>query len=119
MTKPTATDRELSVLHKRVADVMLNSLEQQSTAQTLLRAVLLIDTSELPVDAQNTMHSVIDFLDKASDVNPALLQAVTKFLRDNNITAEVEETPELKRLEGILAQKKKRTLDNVVMFDDN
>lgn len=53
------------------------------------------------------------FLNKQAEANPALLTAVSKFLKDNNITCAIEDSKEMSELEERLSKKRKR-VGNVV-----
>lgn len=100
----SATEKELSDLHKKVAKVLLNQLESNDKAKYLLNEY----NAELP-------EEVLEYLYKQTDASPALLTVVTKFLKDNNITAVVEEDETLSELDKRLAAKKqRRTVGNVI-----
>ena len=101
-----ASDKILGDLHGKLAKSMLSALESSDTAQDLLTAY----GEELPIE-------VIQFLTKLSSNNPALLTAVSKFLKDNDITCSIEESHELSELEIRLANKRKR-VGNVVPIHD-
>lgn len=103
----SATDKELSVLHKKVADAMLRALERDDMATVLLDNY----RDELP-------DEVIEFLETCTNINPALLQAITKFLRDNDISAEVAKSDELNGLQQKLANKARKSVGNVTPLYD-
>lgn len=91
-----ATDVLLGELHGRLAKAMLAGLRKSDRAEVLLAKY----QEELPED-------VVEFLEDLMEVNPALLTAVTKFLKDNAITCAVEDNEELTELERQLAERKK------------
>jgi hypothetical protein len=100
MTK--ATDGLLGELHGRLTKAMLASLASCDTATDLLNEY----RAELP-------EAVTEFLEKLSDVNPSLLTAIAKFLKDNAITCAIEDNDEMSELEKRLVQKRKR-VGNVI-----
>lgn len=113
-----ATDKELSLLHKRVAEMMLKALEQQDGAYMLYTSIVGLDRDD--IEAVNDLLDHLEkFMEKAAEPNPALFQAVSKFLRDNKITAEVENNGELSEIERILQKKKnKARIGNVISLHD-
>ena len=109
MTKQTASDTKLGLLHSRVAEVMLNALTSADTAAILLETF----RDQLPTE-------VIAYLSIQTDVNPALLQAVTKFLKDNDITCQIAEDENMTELQQRLAEKqgRRKTVGNVVPIEE-
>lgn len=95
-----ATQDTLAELHSKLASQMLASLNASSEAATLLSKDR---DEELPED-------IVEFLCKLKQSNPALLTAVAKFLKDNEITADVSENDanEMTELQKHLASKRKR-----------
>lgn len=106
MTDTPATSKELGALHKRVAKAMLVALESNEKAQLLLDEF----GAELP-------DQVRDFLEECSNSNPALFQAVTKFLKDNDVTCQIEEDETTSALQQRLAKKKTRNVGNVAFIE--
>lgn len=103
MTK--ATDVLLGELHGRLAKSMLQALSASESAQALLDE----HDGELP-------ESVVSFLSKTAGTNPSLLTAISKFLKDNDITCAIEDNDEMSELEERLKNKRKR-VGNVVPID--
>jgi len=107
----SATEKELSVLHKKVATVLLKKLESADQATYLLAKYSDIDDEEplLPEDVR-------DYLEKQMDASPALLTVITKFLKDNDITAVVDESKEMSDLDKALEAKRSRrkSVGNVI-----
>lgn len=104
MTK--ASEKELSTLHSQVAKAMSKALEDANTAEFLLR---YYDAEE----TQETIPSKIrDFLEEAATVSPSLLTAITKFLKDNEITAQPEDE-EMNSLAERLKNKPRRSTSEV------
>lgn len=102
-----ATDKLLGELHGRVAKSMLDALEASDQAQALLDEY----SEELPND-------VINYLSKSAGNNPALLTAVTKFLKDNSITCVIEDNSDMSELEERLQNKRnKKRIGNVIPMD--
>ena len=104
--KDKATDKELGELHALLAKSMKAALEASTEAQDILDACI-DGGEELPL-------AVEAFLERAADANPSLLTAVAKFLKDNNITAAVEDDANMSALEQRLKSKRKHSVDNVV-----
>lgn len=76
-------------------------------------SILLVEhAGELP-------EEVAEYLAEQSDASPALLTVITKFLKDNDITAVVEESKELSDLDKRLSEKRqRRTVGNVIPITD-
>jgi hypothetical protein len=96
-----ATEDKLGVLHGSVADALLTSITQSSTAMTLL-----LKHEELPDDVRK-------FLEDCSEVHPSLLTVATKFLKDNNISCDASEDSTLSELEAELKKNRKRKVSDV------
>lgn len=92
-----ATDKELSELHKKVASTLMKQLSSTDTAQILLDE----HGADLP-------DEVREYLEEQVGASPALLKVCTGFLKDNGITAVIEESKEMSDLEKRLAEKSKR-----------
>lgn len=99
-----ATENELSELHKKVAKALSDKLDSADQATSLL----IEHSDNLPED-------VIEYLHKQSDASPALLTVITKFLKDNDITAVIDESKELSDLDKRLAEKRRRTVAGVAL----
>lgn len=104
-----ATDKELGGLHSLLAKQMREALESSNEARDLLDA-LAANGEELP-------PAVEAFLEKSASANPALLTAVSKFLKDNNITCAIEDSEDMTALQRQLKSKKKHSVGNVVALD--
>ena len=103
-----ATEKELSELHKKVAKVLLLKLDSSHQATYLLSKDHDADETVLPED-------VIEYLETQMDASPALLTVITKFLKDNDITAVIDESKELSDLDKALAAKRKRRVAGVAL----
>lgn len=101
-----ATDVELGELHALLARAMKDALQASTEAQDLLDACI-DGGEELPV-------AVEAYLSRAASANPALLTAISKFLKDNNITAAVEDNEDMSELQKRLKDKRKNSVGNVI-----
>lgn len=103
-----ASDKTLGELHGKLASSMLRALENSDAAMALLEEY----EAELP-------EAVVLYLSKQADANPALLTAVSKFLKDNAITCAIEDSEELGALEKLIQSKPPRkSIGNVVPIGD-
>jgi len=102
-----ANDKDLGILHGKLAGMMNKALDSSDEAE------LLLDTykDELPGE-------VIDYLLKQKNYSPSLFTAVAKFLKDNDITAVIEDKPEMSDLERRLANKKRKSVGNVTSLHE-
>lgn len=92
-----ASEKVLAQLHSQLAATMTKSLQQNEWAQNLLDEY----AEELP-------RAVVKFLEAASASNPALMAAVSKFLKDNEITCQPDDSEELSELAQTLKNKPRR-----------
>lgn len=111
MTK--ATENELAKLHKKVAVTMSKALEQSGTATLLLDRYIGDDEYKIP-------QAIIDFLEEVCVVNPTLLNAATKFLKDNDITVDISDSRDLQELDDLIEARKAnaRARSNVADIKD-
>lgn len=113
-----ATESELSKLHSMVAKNLIKQLEDRDKAKDLIDITL--DIKDLPKEVQDWIQETRLHLIKMTRVSPALIGVITKFLKDNDITAVIEESPEMSDLEQRLAQKKARKIvGNVIPIKDD
>ena len=99
-----ATEDQLAALHGHLAKTFTAALEQSTRASTLLA----VERDEpLPDD-------IVDFLESFVEVNPSLLTAATKFLKDNNISCPLGESSDLDELKATLNKKRQDGKGNVV-----
>lgn len=103
-----ATDKQLGELHGKLAQSMLRALNAADDAQILLDN----HSDELP-------DAVVDFLEKQAGASPALLTAISKFLKDNDITCATEDSETMTDLEKRLQNKSRKRVGNVVTLDAN
>lgn len=90
-----ASDTELSLLHSAVAKAFIRQLDGANRATELLD--MYIDS--LP-------QEIIEYLSEQKEASPSLLTAATKFLKDNDITCQIEDSTEMRSLERRLHEKK-------------
>lgn len=93
-----ATDKQLGELHSRLALQISKQLEQADQAEALLANR----------DDEDWQEKVVEFLEKCSNASPALLTIAAKFLKDNDITCQVEDSKEMTDLEKRLKAKPAR-----------
>lgn len=105
MTKGPASEGVLGDLHSKVAKVMTNALTQIETAQALydVRAEEAKDDPEVEVPP-------------VTEVNPALLSVMVRFLDANKITCAPATTNVMGSLEAQLAAKRQKRVGNVVQL---
>ena len=110
MTKK-ADVQQLSALHKKVAETILNSLNQCRTAEHLLKKHRnnLIDLED--------GDDLIEFLESVSYVSPAMLGAATKFLKDNNISCDAEEDDAMQDIKSNLAKRRNSVANVTSLFE--
>lgn len=98
-----ATDKELDALHGTLAKIMLSALQVNERAEYLM----VTYAEELPAEVYNFLQGL-----KAS--NPSLFTSVAKFLKDNEITAVIEESEDMTDLQRRLQNKSRKQIGNVV-----
>lgn len=101
-----ATDKILGELHGKLAKSMINALNTSTAASELLEEY----RDELP-------GAVVHFLSNLESSNPALLTAVSKFLKDNDITCAIEDDNKMTELEELLKNKQRKRVGNVVPIE--
>lgn len=100
-----ASNKDLALLHKRVAETLLASLNDSETASDLLNEY----GDELP-------SKVKYFLEEISRVNPALLTVATKFLKDNDISADGADE-DLDELQSKLNNKRRANISSLPILE--
>lgn len=104
-----ATESELATLHRRVAETMTTALNQSDVASNLLLRHAEVN---LPEDIRR-------FLEECVEVAPSLLTAATKFLKDNNITADGDSDDDLALLgEKLNKRRSKGTLKGLAIAEE-
>lgn len=92
MTSKAAKSERLGELHSKVTEVMISTLDNIETTNQKLAALADLD----PESAQHV----------PLEPSAALLGAVTKFLKDNEITCN-DEAPQMQTLKGAAERKGK------------
>jgi len=115
MAKGSAKESQLGALHALLAQVFTKSLEAVEGDLTLAeraRDIALIDLDDLDtedaLDVANALKKIAQTLGQGFSVNPALLSAVSKFLKDNEISFDEDEIEELSALEKRLQDKERK-----------
>lgn len=98
MAKGAATEVALGGLHSTLARVFIRVLEKYE------KSLAVLDT--LP--AEDIEADMIDALMSISEPNPAMLSAVSKFLKDNDIGMDSHEVDQLNETERRLAEARKK-----------
>lgn len=98
MAKGAAGERTLGSLHKGLARVMINVLKKYERDLETLDRVPKADIEEEIMAA---------LAEGGLMPNPAMLSAISKFLKDNDIGFEAEEIDELKGINTRLEQRRK------------
>lgn len=113
MSKTAATEADLGRLHTAVARIMSTTLRNLQKAQDAFEEALEA--------AAGDPDAVMAAIAERPEVSPALLAAVTKFLSDNKITCQVEESEALSETAKVIAEKQKRrkAVGNVVHLHDD
>lgn len=93
MAKGASTEQSLGNLHNKLTQLFLNILKKYEN-----------DLSAMD-NAEDELLGAV--LDEGLMPNPAMLGAITKFLKDNSITLETETVSELSEMEERLAAKKR------------
>lgn len=101
MSKKTATETQLSQLHGKVATVLDSRISHQADETTFNS-----DGEEVPTG------------EKVYDCSTQDLAAAIKFLKDNSITADIEQNSQMGNLKEKLAQRTKHSrLSQVTPID--
>lgn len=87
-----ATETKLAALHGAVADVLTSQITQQ------------VEDVKFDADGNEVPTGVMVYT-----ASPATIAAAIKFLKDNSITADVEQNENLNSLRDALANKQKRS----------
>lgn len=106
MTKNAAAEGKLGQLHAKVADVLLSTLSAYDKAQELTQQRLGAAVDDPDMEIQTVVEP-----------SGALLGAAIKFLKDNEITCQIEENAGLSSLEKRLAAKAASRANVVALRD--
>ena len=100
MAKNSANEAALGTLHAKVAQVF------QQVLETYEKRLAIANTVGNTEELSETMLSAL--LDANLEPNPAMMGAITKFLKDNSIAFDTEEVTALADTELRLAQRRKQ-----------
>lgn len=95
MAKGAATERTLGALHSRLAEVFTKVLEKYERS---------LDR----INREDIEESMLEELIKNSEPSPAMLGAISKFLKDNEIGFDSEEIDKLSSTEKRLKDRRER-----------
>ncbi|SEN67655.1 hypothetical protein SAMN05216227_102037 [Pseudorhodobacter antarcticus] len=98
MAKGAATEQRLGILHAKVADVFSKVLQRYEDRLDALDAI--------PSMADVSEEVLTELMTDAAMPNPAMLAAITKFLKDNTISFDSEQLAELSSQERRLQERK-------------
>ena len=101
MTKNAASEDKLGSLHDKVADIFLKILKRYD--------------EDMEVDMETIEDKAL--AEALSQPNPAMLSAMTKFLKDNDIRFESEKLDSIRDLREKL-QNNKKNRGNIVQLND-
>jgi len=110
MTKTAATEAIMGLVHAKVAAVMVRALTNVEAAQIAFEEAL----------KNGDENSILEAIGQMPEVSPAFLSAATKFLADNKITCQIEDSENMGGLAEQLAKKRenarKRSVGNIIPF---
>lgn len=115
MAKGAAKEMQLGKLHQKITEVFIKVLERYEARLDV------IDT----IDRDEIENEVLEeLLNDAAMPNPAMLSAVTKFLKDNDIGFDTEQLDQLSDTERRLQERKEKrgnvvSLQNVSLIEAN
>ncbi len=97
MTAKAAPEERLGNVHAKVTAIFLKVLERY---EDRLDALTLLDKEEIEQDV------LLEVLEQNFEPNPAMLSAITKFLKDNEISYDVPQIDELSDTERRLKERR-------------
>jgi len=107
MSKHSATEKSLGDLHSKIAVVFQKVLARYEARLDVL------DANIAPADMTDDL--LLELLSEGALPNPAMLGAITKFLKDNSISFDTEEIAELSDQERRLAERRKNRGDIITL----
>lgn len=99
MSTGAAKEKALGRLHSKITEVFLKVLQ---TYETRMDAVEALKSGELEAEMLDELFA------EATMPNPAMLSAITKFLKDNDIGFDSEKLNELSDQERRLAERREK-----------
>lgn len=109
MSKDAASESQLATLHKKLAEVMRRTLDNYDRIEPIMDEI----EEAIAADEDMTPKDIANLVARLPIVNPALLQVITKFLKDNDITCPADEDENMGSLEKRLAMKSRKTVGNI------
>jgi hypothetical protein len=108
MAKGAAKEQQLGKLHAKITEIFLKVLDKYHKQLDFIDG---IDAG----DIENEM--IAELLSEGSMPNPAMLSAITKFLKDNDIGFDTEKLSELSDQERRLKERREKR-GNLVSLSD-
>ena len=109
-----ATQSRMFLLHERVADMFLKIIEKHAKMMDITDDMVAgsLDTSAL------TDEVLAAFVAEGAMPSPAMMSAITKFLKDNEVMFEREKLEEVSAQQKALEERKRvrPNLDNLLNF---
>ena len=109
MSKNSATEAVMGLLHGKVASVLVKAFDNVERAQIAFEDAI----------KSGDQDAVLAALGAMPEVSPAMISAATKFLADNKITCQPEDDENIGGLADRLKNKqtqKRRAVGNIVPF---
>lgn len=110
MAKGAATEGHLGKLHSKLADVFIKVLTRY---EGRLDVIERYQAGDLEVTDQIEQEMLDELFSEGAMPNPAMLSAISKFLKDNEITFDTEQVDQLSSLERRLSERRQNR-QNVV-----
>lgn len=98
MAKGAATEKQLGAVHAMLARVFTKTLEKYEKQLDVLDNL----------DRDTVAEDMLAVISELGEPNPAMLSAISKFLKDNDIGFDSEEVETLNSTERRLAEARKR-----------
>lgn len=109
-----ATQSRMFLLHERVADMFLKIIDKHNKMMDVTDAMVAgnLDTKAVSEEVLNA------FIEQGAMPSPAMMSAITKFLKDNEVMFEREKLEEVSAQQKALEERKKSrpNLDNLLAF---
>ena len=99
MAKGAATEGKLGSLHNKITEVFIKVLERYEARLDVLDTLTADEIED---------EMLRELMEDGALPNPAMLSAITKFLKDNEISFETEKLDELSDVERRLAERREK-----------
>jgi len=114
MATKAASQGKMFSLHDRVADMFLRIIDKHNKAMDIADQLVTgqLDASAISAEVLSAL------IDQGSMPSPAMMSAITKFLKDNEVMFEKEKLEEVSAQQKALEERKKNrpNLDNLLHF---